>query len=127
MHRRLLIFKCPSDDAGNKRCLVRLQIFFWSKKNREIPFRFFSLSSRLGPTREPCKRAFYIGLGVTTFSTISLVTFETYAFDPSCSITGSESRKGMHFNSSNAWYKGCVAKSPTHLATIMATMIGSKN
>ena len=61
------------------------------------------------------------------FKIISLVIFETYAFDPSCSMTGSESRKGMHFNSSNAWYKGWVAKSPTHLATIMATMIGNKN
>ena len=51
----------------------------------------------------------------------------TYVLDPSCRMTGSLSRNGMHLSSSRAWYRGCVVKSPTHLATMMATMIGSRN
>lgn len=51
----------------------------------------------------------------------------TYLVDPSWIMIGSESKNGMHFNSNRAWYKGCVAKSPTHLATMIATMMGRRN
>lgn len=44
-----------------------------------------------------------------------------------CSIIGLELRKGMYFNFSNVWYKGCVVKLFIYLVIIMVIMIGNKN
>ena len=40
-------------------------------------------------------------------------------------IMGSWPRKGMHLNSSSAWYSECESMSPVHLATMMVIMISS--
>ena len=51
---------------------------------------------------------------------------QTDLFSPTTS-RGSARRNGIHLSSSKEWQRGWVKKSPSHLETIMDTIIGNKN